>query len=597
MPSMYNLDFMVPRNAFPSLASQRRLKIVTYGMAGSEGSSGSSGSGRAHIPQLRVPSSKELERMRQFRQQQQFRQQKMMRRMQREAEIPPPQSPSGQQRGRSSNAPPQTTKQPSEQSKTPKIRVRLLFFSRALCSITIIAPFLRPFDAFMYHTKHQYTLQQQSRRRSRSPDSSHLQDGLSTQEFKHLVQTCNLEESWRPQVGLLHQLGLSPSDFSRLSETRPEVFQTGVSTMRRKLAFLKENIGLSDNDLAKVVSKFPRILEYKSETTLKPRLNFLHASGVQQTDIAKVFIRAPMIMSLSLDDTLEPRVSFLKDQLHLPEESIGKLIVRHPQVLTCSEEMMKQRAEFLSDRCGLSPKEMAKAVLAHPQVLHYKITSMEERLEYLSRSVGMDPSQIAVAVARFPQIFSLNVSSNMAPKWRYLVEHLGGGLDALCSYPGYFSLSLANRIVPRHKYLVHVRGDNAPMPFPMNALKMTDKKFATEVAGTTLVQFEKFKLELSSSGSMGIASVDELTVLSSLSSRDDDDDDAGDALDGNEDDGSGMFEEFNMHHGAISTNGASTPTSSAKYTKGLMSSARPALGLGQNTLGSRPSFIHRAHPE
>lgn len=324
-------------------------------------------------------------------------------------------------------------------------------------------------------------------------------DGLSQEEFQELVAKCDLEAAWRPQVGLLLGLGLQAADLSRLVVTRPEVFQTGVSTMRKKLSFLKDVVGLKEADLGKVVVKFPRILEYGLEQTVKPRLEFLNSLGIYGDETAKVVLRAPMIMALSVKETLEPRARFLMEELQLPEGTlIGKLITRHPQVLTCSEEMMYTRTSFLRKECGLSNKEIAKAVLAHPQVLHYKIASMQERIDYLQRSVGMTNEQIAAAVSRFPQIFSLAVSSNIAPKWRYLVEHLGGDVSALCTYPGYFSLSLSNRIVPRHRYLLHIKGDQAPLPFPLSILKLTDKKFAVEAAGKSLAEYEEFKVKLES---------------------------------------------------------------------------------------------------
>jgi hypothetical protein len=34
------------------------------------------------------------------------------------------------------------------------------------------------------------------------------------------------------------------------------------------------------------------------------------------------------------------------------------------------------------------------------------------------------------------------------------------------------------------------------MPFPMNYLKFTDKKFATEVCGTSLTEYEQFKEQM-----------------------------------------------------------------------------------------------------
>lgn len=57
--------------------------------------------------------------------------------------------------------------------------------------------------------------------------------------------------------------------------------------------------------------------------------------------------------------------------------------------------------------------------------------------------------QVADAARRFPQVFSLSVESNLAPKYRYLVEHLGGDVGTLVAYPGYLSLSLSNRCEAR----------------------------------------------------------------------------------------------------------------------------------------------------
>ena len=197
------------------------------------------------------------------------------------------------------------------------------------------------------------------------------------------------------------------------------------------------------------MTKFPRILEYKPEETLAPRLAFLGACGVAHSDLAKVVLRAPMAMELSVSDTLAPRAAFLRGEVGLPEGSLGKLILRHPQVLTCTEDAMRRRVAYLRGVVGLGAAEAGRAVLAHPQVLHYKIDSMQERVDYLRGEVGMTPAQVAAAVARFPQLFSLNVQANLGPKWRYLVEELGGGVATLCAYPGYFSLSLAGRCVRR----------------------------------------------------------------------------------------------------------------------------------------------------
>lgn len=426
---------------------ERRRPLSVVALASAQG-------GRQMRPnqpkgELRVPSSKELQKMRQFRQQQLFRQQQQMRNVQRLAPspgvVPEQGAPKKGDQPRSKKASPAGTT--SKRSKSPSKR-------------------------------------QQKR-------DSHVDDGMTDQEFVAFAQTYGLEHEWRPQIAILTNLGLSPSQLKKIGDSRREIFQTSSKTMNRKIAFFKDCVGMADADIVKIVCKSPRVLEYGSEQTVRPRIEFLKECGVPPQNTSKVVLKAPMIMSLGLKETLEPRAEFLRTGLGLSKSNLGKLISRHPQVLTCTEDMMQQRVDFLVSRAGVKPQELGKVVVAHPQVLHYKLDSMLERLEYLD-SVGMNQDQIAQAVSRFPQIFSLSVTTNMAPKWHYLVEHLGGDVNALCSYPGYFSLSLNNRIVMRHLFLEHVHG-KAPLPFPLGHLKMSDEKFASEIAGSSLSEYEEFK--------------------------------------------------------------------------------------------------------
>ncbi|KAI3432860.1 hypothetical protein D9Q98_010443 [Chlorella vulgaris] len=340
-------------------------------------------------------------------------------------------------------------------------------------------------------------------RHARTPKGGH-KDPV----FAQLAQECTLEDAWRPQVLLLYELGMRASDFQRLTASKRKIFQIGIVSMRRKLKFLQDTIGLSNEELTKVIAKFPRILEYKSERTFRPRLDFLKRCGVEQEDLVKVFTRAPMVMELRVKDTLEPRASFLRDILCLSHGALGKLIVRHPQVLTCTEDMMRLRVDFLLLQ-GLSQEDIGKAVSAHPHVLHYKIDSMQERVSFLL-SIGLDQAQVAACISRFPQLFSLNVEANLEPKWRYLEDYIRTPADSvatLCSYPAFFSLSLMNRVVPRHRYFLHVqspqqqrgakirRARSDSQAFQMKHLKCSDAQFA-KLIGRPVEEYEAFKSQL-----------------------------------------------------------------------------------------------------
>eukprot|EP00890_Picochlorum_soloecismus_P005317 jgi/Picsp_1/5787/NSC_03146-R1_protein len=431
-------------------ASRRHVSAAAENPQISRGRSGAPTGG-----DLRVPSSKELQKMRQYRQQQQFRQQRVLRQQQRLSQgipqVPPGKEVKRQIGSRSRSCSPKGKRKESQGNK-----------------------------------KGNASLGQK-----REDLHVEVDDGMTVEEFDEFAKSHGFERSWRAQISILSGMGFSIRHLAKVASSRPEIFQTSPKTMKRKLLFFEQSVGMTKEQIVKVVHKFPRILEYGSEQTVKPRLEFLSECGVQPQNIAKIISKSPMIMSLSLSDTLSPRASFLKEELGLNKANLGKLISRHPQVLTCTKEMMQLRVDFLLAKAGIKSEDLGKVVVAHPQVLHYKIDSMLERLEYLS-SVGMTQEQISQAVSRFPQVFSLSVATNMGPKWHYLVEHLGGDVQALVSYPGYFSLSLPNRIMMRHLYLQKVNGA-APLPFPLGHLKITDKKFACEIAGTSLSEYEAFQ--------------------------------------------------------------------------------------------------------
>lgn len=127
-------------------------------------------------------------------------------------------------------------------------------------------------------------------------------------------------------------------------------------------------VQLADPDIVRLLTKFPRILEYRSEKTISRHIDFFLRAGVEQSDIPKVVMRAPMVLELSIPNTLQPRLDFLTEHAHIPTTSLGKLIGRHPLVLTCTEDGMRGRVEFLADEVGMPPEDVGRAVLAHPQV-------------------------------------------------------------------------------------------------------------------------------------------------------------------------------------------------------------------------------------
>jgi mTERF domain-containing protein len=98
------------------------------------------------------------------------------------------------------------------------------------------------------------------------------------------------------------------------------------------------------------------------------------------------------------------------------------------------------------------------------------------KIDYL-QSLGFTNEEEIRALIRFPAIFNYSVEKNLQPKYAYLVEDMGRGLDDLKAFPQYFGYSLESRIQPRHQFL---KEQNLVLSLP-NILRPSDEEFYARV--------------------------------------------------------------------------------------------------------------------
>lgn len=241
-----------------------------------------------------------------------------------------------------------------------------------------------------------------------------LLDDNTFQELKH---TLGLDETHRPQISVLHSLGMRKQDMARMLDNRRYALELGVPTLQSKLRFYRnevcrsrvmmmasmqhlwcpmKQVGLDNPDIVRLLTKFPRVLEYRTEKTITRHIDFFLRMGVEASDIPKIVMRAPMTLGLSIPNTLQPRLEFLTDQAHVPITSLGKLVGRHPLVLTCTEDGMRERVDFLTNEVGMPLEDLGRVVLAHPQVC---ITDVQHCCAALANLVGTGAAILCVCHA------------------------------------------------------------------------------------------------------------------------------------------------------------------------------------------------------
>ncbi|GMH42239.1 hypothetical protein BSKO_10158 [Bryopsis sp. KO-2023] len=295
----------------------------------------------------------------------------------------------------------------------------------------------------------------------------------------------------RPQLEVFLGLGMSEANITKLVRLRREITLHRPSTIIRKLDFFRKTMRMSNDEIKKVLLKYPRILEYNTETTLVPRQEFLMSIGIEMEDMRKILLQAPSVMVLSVENTLQPRLEFLKNELGLPDGSLPKILVKHPHLMTYTQESMNERANFLRG-VGLNDELLGKSILSHPQVLHYSVDSMSARIEYF-RSIGVEDSNLPKMLSRMPQLLSLSIEVNVAPKFDFLCDELGGGHQTIEKSPVFLALSLEKRIMPRYYFMKQMSPRGIKLPAPMDWFKCSDKVFAGKFAKAPLEQFIAFK--------------------------------------------------------------------------------------------------------
>ena len=290
-----------------------------------------------------------------------------------------------------------------------------------------------------------------------------------------------LREVWRPMVSYLYSLGLRDLEIARLATKEPQVLSGNVGRARSRVAFLQRSVpGLQPTEMARILTAAPRVMFLRIERTLTKRLQFLQSLGVPSDKVGHVLSRAPALLYHTIA-TMEPRVQYMCYILRLERTDIGRMVVRHPKLLTANEAMLESRLLFLF-QLGLDDEAVRRMVRSHPQLLNYTPDCMAPRVAWLTDEVGMTPDEVAHTVSRLSQVFGLSVENSLRPKYEYLTSELGGTKRSLLECPTYLSLSLAQRIVPRHRFLVH-RGC-AATPFNLWELIHGDARFLASAKAT-----------------------------------------------------------------------------------------------------------------
>jgi mTERF domain-containing protein len=240
-----------------------------------------------------------------------------------------------------------------------------------------------------------------------------------------------------------------------------------VSQHFQDVILFLESLGL---DSTKLMAKYP-LLSTCSVENVRAVVRFLESHKLRRRDVVKVLTNNPYLLGHSVDETFRPVVAFLLKEVGLRGKDVGKVVNRCARLLTASVDgQLRPTLRFLKN---LGFTHMSIVVSNNATLL---ASSVENRLipkmEFL-QSLGLSKDEAVQALIRFPAIFNYSIDTNLQPKYSYLVDEMGCGLDDLKAFPQYFGYSLEYRIRPRYQFL---KKRNLVVPLA-GLLKPTDEVF------------------------------------------------------------------------------------------------------------------------
>mmetsp|Transcript_16536 Transcript_16536/g.27335 ORF Transcript_16536/g.27335 Transcript_16536/m.27335 type:complete len:503 (-) Transcript_16536:147-1655(-) len=122
------------------------------------------------------------------------------------------------------------------------------------------------------------------------------------------------------------------------------------------------------------------------------------------------------------------------------------LLRRFPRLLILQKATILTSLKTLNE-LGITQEVGCRLLLVVPQILA-RPTCFSESIRFL-HAIGLSRGDTSDLVSRFPNVLVLRKRTCLQPKWRFLTEVMGRGIQDVIAWPAFFGVSLENRIIPQ----------------------------------------------------------------------------------------------------------------------------------------------------
>lgn len=217
----------------------------------------------------------------------------------------------------------------------------------------------------------------------------------------------------------------------------PQALLARPDDVERNLSFVA-GVVRSPRAMARLLAKVPLVLVY-AEKTMQARLDVLRALPVDDGVIARIVSVTPDVLQWSVVHKLRPTLAALAEQFG--EDHVPEVLDKLPAILDATDTFAP-RVEWLRDAVGLSDAEIRTVLRAAPAVLTY------------------------------------SVPDNLAPKWAFVSNTMGGGREDLVAAPReILCANLQQRAMPRYAFAMTHLADCAHSLAVVDIMTGNDAEF------------------------------------------------------------------------------------------------------------------------
>lgn len=203
--------------------------------------------------------------------------------------------------------------------------------------------------------------------------------------------------------------------------------------------------------------------------------------------MARVIAKAPLALVYNADSSIQKRLEFLSKELDLPLTTVGKVLVAVPQVLDWSvDKLIRPRIQLLSTIVGAD----ATASLIDKVPIILGVEDVIDRVLWLREQVGLSDEQIRLVIREAPAVLTYSVVGNLAPKWAFISETMGGTKEDVVVAPREsLCANLQQRAMPRYAFLASMGRHDVAV---IDMLRGSDVDFCKNVADCDPADFREY---------------------------------------------------------------------------------------------------------